>query len=146
MDVLRRNTDYALRMTVNLASHYGNEPVSARKAAQQGDVPYQLTCKILQRLNNARLVKSSMGAKGGFRLSREPSKITVLQVIEAIQGPLRLNRCLLSTDACPRQRSCAVKVKMAKLQKSISSYLGGITLDKLTRSNRAKTKNIRRKR
>ncbi len=146
MDIVRRNTDYALRAMINLAGHCGNEPVSAREAARQGDIPYQLACKILQRLNNERLVKSSMGAKGGFRLSREPSKITVLQVIEAIQGPVRLNRCLLSADGCPRQRSCPVKPKLTELQKFISSYLDSITLDELTKKGRAKTKNVRRKR
>ena len=146
MDILRRNTDYALRAIVNLAEHYGNEAVSARELAQKGDIPYQLLCKLLQRLNKARLVKSSMGAKGGFRLSKEPSKISVLQVIETIQGPVRLNRCLLNTDGCTRQKSCVVKVRLAELQKSLNSNLDSITLDELTKKTGAKTKNVRRKR
>jgi len=146
MDIVRRNTDYALRAMANLAEHYGNEAVSARELAQRGDIPYQLACKILQRLNKAGLVKSLMGAKGGFRLSKEPSKISVLQVIETIQGPVRLNRCLLSKDGCQRQRSCPVKPKLAKLQKSLSFDLDSITLDELTKKGRAKAKNVRRKR
>jgi Rrf2 family protein len=84
-----------------------------------------------------------MGPKGGFRLNREPSKISVLEVIEAIQGPLALNRCLLSIDACPRQRGCAVRVKLAGLQRYIESQLSSITLDELARSRVAKRKSVK---
>ena len=145
MDIIRRNTDYALRAMLNLAEHYGNGTVSAREMARQGGIPYQLVCKLLQRLHNAKLVKSSMGAKGGFQLGKEPSKISVLQVIETIQGPVRFNRCLLSADGCLRYRSCPVKPKLAELQKSMGNYLGSIKLNELVKSSRAKTKRVRRK-
>jgi Rrf2 family protein len=133
MDIVRRNTDYALRAMLNLAGHYGNGTVSARKVARQGGIPYQLACKLLQRLHKAGLVKSDMGPKGGFTLRKGPSKISVLQVIETIQGPVRLNRCLLSTKGCLRQRSCPVKPKLAELQKIVSDYLGSIKLDELVK-------------
>jgi Rrf2 family iron-sulfur cluster assembly transcriptional regulator len=140
MDIVRRNTDYALRAMIHLAEHYGNGAVSAREVARQGGIPYQLVCKLLQRLGKAGLIRSSMGARGGFKLRKDPSKISVLQVIETIQGPVRLNRCLLSAKACLRQRSCPVKPKLAELQKTIGDYLGGIKLDELVKSSRAKTK------
>jgi Rrf2 family protein len=123
---------------VNLAKHYGNGPVSTRAAASEEEVSYQLACKLMQKLHRSKLVKSRMGPKGGFGLGREPSKITLLEVIEAIQGPISINRCLLSWDACSRQRSCPVRVKLAGVQKSISSGLAGITFDELSRSQRVK--------
>jgi len=131
MDVLRRNTDYALRAIINLARCYGKKCVSARMVAEEEAISYQLTCKLLQRLHNAGLVESSMGPKGGFQLSTEPAKISVRQVIEAVQGPLRLNRCLLGVQACPRQKSCPVRAKLTGLQKLINGYLDSITLDEL---------------
>ncbi len=134
MDVLRRNTDYALRAIVGLAGHYRQQPVSARRLAKQQDVPYQLMCKILQKLHNAKLVESCMGPNGGFHLSREPSKISLLDVIVAIQGPVRLNRCLLGVSECPRQPKCGVSKRLAELQKHIDSYLGKTTLDELLTS------------
>jgi Rrf2 family protein len=145
MDVVRRNTDYALRAMIYLAEHYSNGTASAKELARQGDIPYQLVCKLLQRLNNAKLVKSSRGARGGFQLNRGPADITVLKVIEVIQGRLRLNRCLLSSNKCPRQKKCPVRVKLAELQKTISSYLGSITLDELAKKGRTRAKTVRRK-
>ncbi len=141
MDVVRRNTDYALRAMVNLVGHYGNEPVPSREMAQQGQIPYQLTCKLMQKLRNAGLVESCMGPKGGFRLGREPSRISLLEVIEAIQGKILLNRCLLGENICPWQKKCTVRMKLAELAKSINSYLGSVTLDEL-----ARTKGQRRRR
>ena len=149
MDILRRNTDYALRVMVSLARCYQDGSASARTLASQEHIPYQLTCKLMQKLRSVKLVESCMGPKGGFRLGRKPSKISVLEVIEAIQGPLALNRCLLSIDACPRQRSCTVRVKLAELQRCVSSRLGSITLDELAISRVAgrkkRTKNPKRK-
>lgn len=134
MDILRRNTDYALRAMVHLAAHDGSEPIPTRTLAQEQDVPYQLACKLMQKLHRAKLVESCMGPKGGFRLAREPSQINVLQVIETIQGPIRLNRCLLGRDVCPRQNGCPIRPRLAQLQGSISGYLTGITLAELART------------
>jgi Rrf2 family protein len=140
MDVLRRNTDYALRAMVNLAGHYGQEPVSTREIAQAEDISYQLACKLLQKLQKAGLVKSSMGPKGGFVLSRKPKNINMLEVIETIQGHLSLNRCMFSKEVCKLQNNCKVTVKLSKLQNYISDYLEDITLDELMHSRGKKQK------
>lgn len=139
MDILRRNTDYALRAMVNLAKHYGDGAVSTRMIADDEDIPYQLACKLMQRLHRKKLVESCMGPKGGFRLSRIPSEINVLEIVEAIQGTLRLNRCLLGVDTCPRKPTCPVSRKLAGLQAYIGRYLGSITLSELAQSRPVKT-------
>jgi Rrf2 family protein len=131
MDVVRRNTDYAARLMVHLAKHYGNGPISTRAAAAEEQVPYQLACKLMQKLNNTKLVSSCMGPKGGFVLGAEPSKISLLEVVEAIQGPITMNRCLLSEDACSRETICTVREKLADIQENMTRGLAAITLDEL---------------
>jgi len=134
MDIVRRNTDYALRAMVNLTAHYGNEPVSTRTIAVEEDISYQLACKLMQKLQNARLVKSCMGPKGGFVLAREPSRISLLEVIEAIQGPVSVNRCLLENNACPRRADCLISIKLESLQEYIENFLKDVTLAKVLES------------
>jgi Rrf2 family protein len=134
MDILRRNTDYALRLAVNLAAHYADGMLSTRTLAEQGDVSYQLACKLMQRLHSAGLVESDMGPKGGFRLSRAPGEVPIVAVIEAIQGPLRLNRCLLGDGACPNQGRCPVRTKIAELQGQMDDYLNRVMLKDLVQA------------
>jgi len=137
MDVIRRNTDYAVRLMVNLARQYGQGPVSTRAAAGEEGVSYPLACKLMQKLHRSKLIDSSMGPKGGFNLGRAPSEITLLEVVEVIQGPISLNRCLLSSDACTRQTSCSVRAKLAGVQETIVNGLAGITFDDLLQSKNA---------
>ncbi len=146
MDILRRNTDYALRAMVNLAGHYGGDPVSTRDIAECEDISYQLACKLMQRLNNAGLVKSTMGPNGGFALSRKPAKINLAEIIVAIQGPLSLSRCLLGKNVCKKQNGCPITVKLTKLQKNISDYLQSVTLDELLHHQGGKKGKIKNKR
>ena len=136
MDVIRRNTDYALRMMVHLAGVAADRTASTKEISNEQDISYVLACKLMQKLHKAKLVESKMGAKGGFRLSRDPSKITLLEMIAAIQGPVTLNRCLLAIDACKRQRKCTVSAKLVELQKSMDTFFAGVTLDELAHNRK----------
>ena len=128
MDIIRRNTDYALRIMAVLANQSDGKSVSARQLASGGKFSYELGCKILQKLHKAGLVQSCMGAKGGFSLSREPSAISLREIISVLQGGIRLNRCLLDGNGCEFQPECGISVKLAHLQRHIDDYLEGITL------------------
>ena len=135
MDVLRRNTDYGLRMMVNLAKHFDNgQLMSARQLAGDGNFSYQLGCKLLQKLHRAELVKSTMGPKGGFALNRKPSEITLMDIINVLQGGVRMNRCLVGGQGCEFESECEVNTKLSCLQLYIEGYLGGITLEEILKS------------
>ena len=146
MDILRRNTDYALRLAVNLAGHSDEEALSTRVLAEREDVSYQLACKLMQKLHAAGLVESDMGPKGGFRLSRAPDEIPLTEVIEAIQGPLRLNRCVLGQGACPRYETCSVRAKIGELQEQMDGYLRSVTLGELVQNRKPVQKQTTKRR
>lgn len=131
MDIIRRNTDYALRAVVELANRFGNGPMATKELSDRQDIPYQLACKLLQRLNKAGIVRSEMGPAGGFMLNRNPSKITVRQVVETIQGPVRLNKCLFEKDFCRLSRRCPINPELGRLQRKISAFLDGLSLEQL---------------
>jgi len=126
---------------VNLARHFNGELLSAKQLTNQGNFSYPLGCKILQSLAKARLVKSSMGPKGGFTLNRKPSEITLMEIINVLQGGIRLNKCLKGGEGCEFQPDCQVSAKLSCLQLYIDGYLGNITLDEvITIQNKRKRK------
>lgn len=132
MDLIRRNTDYALRLVVLLAKEFGTgQRFSARLLSQKSRIPYPVTCKLLQRLQRAGLVQSAMGPRGGFGLSRRPEQITFKEVIENIQGPLSVNKCVLGSWQCPLGSSCSLRPKLSELQEQIERHLAGTTLAEL---------------
>ena len=88
---LNNETDYAVRIVATLAKH--SERVDAAKIAEETGVPQRFALKILHRLVGGNIVKSFKGNKGGYSLARPAEKITVLEVVEEIYGPLTLNRC-----------------------------------------------------
>jgi len=129
MNVLRHNTDYALRMMCCLAKNYGNNgTVSVRILAKEEDVSYQYACKILQKLHEAGLVDSQMGPKGGYKLNKEPHLITMLQIIRAMQGAIAINTCTLEEGSCDRQHNCPLNGQLCMLQTQIDKYLREVSL------------------
>ena len=99
---ITQEADYALRMVCLLAKETseGNTPVGAATLAEGVAVPTRFGLKILHKLSESELVKTSRGASGGYSLNVDPATITVRRVIEAIDGPIEINRCLSDTHAC----------------------------------------------
>jgi Rrf2 family iron-sulfur cluster assembly transcriptional regulator len=128
MDIVRRNTDYALRAMAYLAKNFGGESISTRLISEREDISYQLACKLMQKMNDAGLATSTMGPKGGFTLSKDPSEINLLEIIQAVQGPLSVNKCLAQDDPCDRKKDCPLSGKMKVLQDYIVNYLSDATL------------------
>ena len=148
MNIVRQNTDYAFRALINLARRYGRDVISTKVLAEEEDISYQFACKILQKLQGAMLVKSTMGPRGGYYLSKPPSRVSLLEVIEAVQGPISMNNCLLGEGACNRKPNCGVSEKLTELQEYVESFLRGVTLDEFLENGgsgpEAVTENLKR--
>jgi Rrf2 family protein len=91
---LTRAADYAARVMIHLAGMPADSRASRSELAAAAEVPQPFLGKILQSLVRSGLIHSQRGASGGFVLGRPPAEVTLLDVIEAIEGPLFLNRCL----------------------------------------------------
>jgi Rrf2 family protein len=130
VEILRRNSDYALRALAALACAGGDDgrPVSAHQLARAEGLAEPHLRKLLQRLAGAGLVESVRGVAGGFRLARRPETITLLEAVEAVQGKLAVNRCLLGRRGCPRQKSCPLSAKLAELQEGLGALFRKVKL------------------
>ncbi len=105
---LTRAGEYAVRCVLYLA-RYGNGSIAKRKdIARAMEIPEQFLGKVAQVLARAGIVDIHQGVGGGFRLTRPPEQINLLEVVEAVEGPIVLNQCLLHPDSCSRVPSCSV--------------------------------------
>lgn len=122
--------EYAIRAMLELASEYGNGLISAKELASRQEIPPVFLTKILSTLTKAGLIVSQRGSQGGIRLAKEPSSITVQTVIEAVEGPFRLNMCLGETGTCGRKPECKVHKMWYRAQDAMLKELS-ITLDQV---------------
>lgn len=130
---ITQEADYALRMMCLLAkeSAAGVITVGAASLAEEVAVPTRFGLKILHKLSQTGLVKTSRGATGGYSLNRDPATVTVRQVIEAIDGPIELNRCLSESHAClnnPNKDCCRLHHVFEELNRMLVERLDRLTV------------------
>ncbi len=85
---LSRTVDYALRATILLAQEEPNRPIPCSHLASEGEMPERFLLQILRSLVNEGLLRSTRGVDGGYTLAQSPTEVSVLNIIEAIEGPL----------------------------------------------------------
>jgi Rrf2 family protein len=131
MEISRR-TDYGVRVILDLASLPPAQRCSTQAIAERQSIPSPFLAKIIAQLSLAGLVTTRRGAHGGVALARPPSAISLLDVVEALEGSIRLNRCLIQPHACPRDRDCPVHHVWARAQQQLTALLEATTFDSLT--------------
>ncbi len=132
---LTRAADYAIRVMIHLASLPPGERASRSELAEAAECPEQFLSKVLQSLTRAGLVISHRGNTGGFELPRIRRNATILDVVEAIEGPLRLNVCLGSDHGCERQEACPTHRVWQSAQDALASVLRGATIESMARES-----------
>lgn len=136
---ISQKLEYAIRAMIELASRRGVGLVPARELAAAQQIPLRFLEQQLGALGRAGLVESSRGAGGGYRLSREPSRITVAQIADAIEGHLAPMFCLEPSDhRCFADSRCGLQGFWGDVAKAISSVLEETTVaDLVARHRRA---------
>ena len=125
-----RKTEFAIRGMIYLAKQPEGEFVIIRDIARAADTTPVFLAKIFQMLSGAGLVISSRGAVGGFKLSRVPEQITLRDIVEAIEGPVYVNLCIMDDGVCGLTKTCSVH-KTWKRVRWINDILKGVTLQEV---------------
>lgn len=131
---ISRKIEYGLRAMIFLAAQPAERVVPFREIALRMEVPQEFLAKILKILVGSRLVKSVRGAHGGYRLGRPPRDISMLDVIEAVEGPIKVNVCQDSHDACKLSRACTMYGVWKLGQERMLEVYRAATLDTLAMS------------
>lgn len=134
---ITQQADYAVRAVLELALGTEGERIFSKEIAARQDIPPAFLTKILARLSAEGIVSTRRGRNGGIRLTRPPSEISILQVVEAIDGPIALNRCVRQPSECPRDAFCLVHGVWCMVQAELRARLGAITFESLSQGEYA---------
>lgn len=128
---ITRQTDYAVRAVLYLAQQPAEVRSTTAQIARSEHIPPTFLAKIIAQLAAAGLVQSTRGAHGGIRLARPSAEISLLEVVEAIDGPLLLNACVADPSACTLGARCTVYSVWCQAQADLVVRLGRATFDSL---------------
>jgi Rrf2 family protein len=128
---ITRRADYGVRTMLDVASvEPGSVALTHEIAARQG-IPLPFLAKIIPSLTRAGFLRSARGSGGGITLARPTSEITLLDVVEAIDGPVALNVCVLYPDDCPRSGTCPVHEVWCDARAALAQRLKSVTIASL---------------
>jgi len=126
-----RAEEYGILGVMYLAGQDEKRVVPLSEIAEAREVPEKFLAKIFQNLTRTGIVRSHRGVRGGFTLSRNPDEFTVRDVIEAIQGPYRLIKCLYDRTCCGRYDYCSIRTVLEKAEDSLLDVFGSFTINDL---------------
>lgn len=127
---LTKKADYGLIALRHLASVPGSTS-STKEIADTYHLPVPLLAKVLQMLTRAGVVQSVAGTNGGYRLARDPRKITALEVVRAIDGPVILTHCFTEHGTCDQSDNCTVREPLRRVHEAILELLNKFTITDL---------------
>ena len=138
---LSTRSRYGVRLMVDLADNYGGNPVFLKDAARREEISEKYLSLIVIPLRNSGLISSTRGARGGYSLARKPEEISVLEVLQALEGEICLVDCVKNVRGCARVSTCPTRDIWGKLGEQISETLRSVSLADLVRIRRAKADN-----
>lgn len=130
---ITQEADYAIRIIISLASIEVNEKLEAKVISETQNIPERFTLKILRKLTMKGITKSYRGVNGGYALNKSPENISLKDVIEAIDGNICLNKCLIDEDNCNKNAAafCKVHKTLGNIQTVLAKELDGVTFKEL---------------
>ena len=135
---LTRSADYAVRVVIHLAALPPGSRATRETLAGLAEVPPEFLGKVLQVLTKAGLIISHRGSQGGFELARPAASLTMLDVVTAIEGPIKLNLCLATGEPCKRSWWCGAHEVWKSAQEAMTQVLANATIEELAKQSIAR--------
>jgi len=120
---ITRQADYATRAVLHLARAGNKEQIPTRHVAKEQNIPPAFLPKIISQLSIAGILRTTRGSRGGIKLAREPKDISLLEVIEAIDGPIKLNVCIRGEGTCLFEGNCPIQSVWCDIQNEMTAKL-----------------------
>ena len=124
---------YGLRTLMDIAIHQADGPVNLRDIAERQGISSKYLWQIVNLLKTAGLVRGLRGPKGGYVLLRPPAAITLLDVIQILEGPISLVECVDDSCYCDRMRNCVTHSIWSEVSQAVRDALARVTLAEILR-------------
>jgi Rrf2 family transcriptional regulator, iron-sulfur cluster assembly transcription factor len=134
--------EYAIRAMLHLAGEDASKNVQIQDISKKWEIPENFLRKIVPLLAKAGLIMSVRGSGGGIKLAKSSEKITALNVIEAVEGKIFLNKCMFSDDICDRSDWCSMHEVWEEAQESLKKVLNDKSIAQLSATNIERIKNV----
>lgn len=131
---ITRQADYALRAVLYLARSDPQARVSTAEIAREERIPATFLAKIVSQLSAIGVLQAMRGARGGVRLARPANEITLLEIVEAIDGPITLNECVITPEACSLTETCPLRPVWCEAHALLVDKLRQTTFDQLAQT------------
>ena len=132
---ITRQADYAMRAVLYLSKLGSERRAATSQIAEEQSIPPSFLAKIVSQLSVAGLLQTSRGARGGVSMARSPENISFLEVIEAIDGPILINECVLEGSACSFGDACLLRPVFCEAQSELVSRLRQTTFGHVLNGN-----------
>lgn len=142
---LSKAAEYAIRGILHLSLKAEGETCGIDEIGKAQDAPPAYLAKLFQMLVRKGFVKSFRGAEGGFVLMKKPKDICILDIIEAMEGHIYLNDCMIREGYCPRDEICPVHNVWHEAQKRFIDYLKECTFEDMAKASKIKARRIKEK-
>ncbi|KEI97562.1 RrF2 family transcriptional regulator [Clostridium botulinum] len=135
---ITQEADYALRVIFHLSKLGYGERVEARIISEQEGLPLRFLLKLLRKLTKSGIVVSFRGVKGGYALNKQSKDINLKDVIEAIDGPICINRCIYDPRYCNagKNGNCEIHRALCKIQRKLVSELEAVNFQEILDKDR----------
>jgi Rrf2 family protein len=131
---ITRQADYAVRAVYHLTKLGPESRAATSQIAEEQHIPPSFLAKIISQLSVAGLLHTSRGARGGVSLARDPEEISLLDVVEAIDGPILLNECVADSGACDFTENCPMRPIWSEAQQDLVGKLQDTSFAKVAQN------------
>jgi Rrf2 family protein len=130
---INQESDYAFRLVLMLSKEGIENRLDAKSLSEKGNIPLRFLLKLTRKLTQSGIVKSFRGINGGYALAKAPKDITLRDVVEAIQGPIIVTRCVYDKEACSANKMghCSIHRALTDIQSTMVEKLEKVNFENL---------------
>jgi Rrf2 family protein len=137
MNKLNRKVEYSLMALKHMSRKMPGELTSAKEVADSYQAPFDATARVMQLMAQSGILRSSPGVQGGYQITKDLSKVTLHDLMELIQGPTQIAKCLHKQEPCEIQSSCNIVSPVHALNQKLNDFYKNVTLKELLFKDRS---------